>query len=580
MKYYWLGSLFALLASACSSSPAKLASAPIYTRWTRDPQSLDPLALSNPSAVDAINLLHLALLQVDFQRNELAPALAQEFPQVRYQGDSLTLVDYQLREAATWDDGHPVLATDVDFTLKLMQCPGLPNENSRAQYGFIRQVRIDPSNPRHFTLICRSRSAETATISGDFPVLPEASLDPAHTLRALPLAALQDWPASRPPAPAVAALVRRYQQANLARQPENLPGCGPYRLATWRTNHELHFQRKAHWWADKLPVVPLVLQARPKELVFAILPDDAAAALALRRHDIDIYPQVPARIFQQLQASPNARQDFVFYTKSSYDILTVGFNTQRAALRDRRTRQALSRLFDPVRLLAATQLGQGTRTAGLLPPSNPFYNDSLPLPAYAPAQAITLLQQAGWQRGADGHWHRPGAAAPLAVAVRYRAEEATFATVGLQFQSAAAQLGIPVTLLPAESSVNTSYLEAGNFDLYIRLIKGSPFGLNFATILHSEAIGADNLTRFGRPDTDRLLVDISTEGNLPRKRRLLRRFQALVQEEMPILPLFFLPYRLVASRQLQHVVASSLKPGYAVTALSWPAAGAQLTSHR
>ena len=575
MKYFWLGSLFALGTNACSTPPAKLASATIYSRWARDPETLDPLALSTPSAIEAGNLLHLALLQVDYQQNTIVPALAQAMPQVHYQGDSLTLLDYQLREAATWDDGRPVLATDVDFTLKLMQCPGLPNENSRAQFTFIRQVRIDPANARRFTLVCRSRGAEATTSSGDFSVLSEAGLDPARTLRRLPLATLQDWPAGRAPDPAVAALVQRYQRANLAHQPNNLPGCGPYFLADWKTNRELRFRRKAHWWADKLPVIPFVLQARPRELVFSILPDDAAAALALRRHDIDVYPQVPARIFQQLQASPAARQDFVFYTKSSYDILTVGFNTRQPKLRDRRTRQALSRLFDPARLLAATQLGQGTRTVGLLTPSSPFYNDSLPLPAYAPTQAAALLQLAGWQRGADGHWRQPGSSVPLAVAVRYRAEETSFATTGLQFQAAAAQLGIPVTLLPAENSVNASFLQAGNFDLYIRLVKGSPLGVNFATILHTKAIGAGNLTGFGNPDSDRLLTAITTEGDLPRKRRLLLRFQVMLQEEMPILPLFFLPYRLAANRQLQHVVVSSLKPGYAAAALSWPAAEAQ-----
>jgi ABC-type transport system substrate-binding protein len=578
MKYFWLGSLLALLASACSTPPAKQASSPIYTRWARDPETLDPLALPNQSAYDAANLLHMALLMIDYQTNSNAPALAQALPQAHSIGDSLTALDYELRAVAAWDDGHPVLATDVDFTLKLLQCPGLPNENSRTQFGFIRQVRIDPTNPRRFTLICRGQGAEVQASSGDFSVLPEAALDPAHTLRGLPLATLQDWPAARAPHPAVMALVQRYQQANLARQPGNVPGCGPYRLAAWETNHQLRFQRKAHWWADKLRPAPFVLQARPKELVFAVLPDDAAAALALRRHDLDVYPQVPARIFQQLQASPKAQKELVFYTKSSYDILTAGFNTQRPALRDKRTRQALSRLFDPVGLLEATQLGQGSRTVGLLPPGSPFYNDSLALPALAPTQAVELLRQAGWQRRADGHWWQPGATAPLALTVRYRAEETTFATTALQFQTAAAQLGIPVILLPAETSVMTNALQTGDFDLYIRLVKGSPLGFNFATFLHTAAIGSGNITGFSHPMADRLLLAIPAEGNPRRKRQLLRRFQAMLQEEMPLLPLFFLPYRLAASRQLQHVVASGLKPGYAIAALSWPAAATQPAS--
>ena len=537
------------------------------------------MALPNQSAYDAANLMHLALLMVDYQSNSNAPALAQELPQVHSIGDSLTALDYKLREAATWDNGRPVLAADVDFTLKLLQCPGLPNENIRAQYGFIRQVRIDPANPRQFTLVCRGQGEEVWSSSGDFSVLPEDALDPAHTLRTLPLATLQDWPASRPPHPAVAALVQRYLQANLARHPDHLPGCGPYRLAAWETNHELRFQRKAHWWADKLQPVPVVLQARPHELVFSVLPDDAAAALALRRHDLDVYPQVPARIFQQLQASPKARQDLVFYTKASYDILTAGFNTRRPALRDRRTRQALSRLFDPAGLRAATQLGQGSLTVGLLPPSSAFYNDSLPLPTLAPTQAVTLLRQAGWQRRADGHWWQPGTAAPLALTVRYRAEETTFATTALQFKTAAAKVGIPVTLLPAESALIASVLQSGDFDVYIRLVKGSPLGFNFAPFLHSAASGGGNITGFSNPGADRLLLAIPAEGNPRRKGHLLRRLQAVLQEEMPLLPLFFLPYRLAANRQLQHVVASGLKPGYAMTALSWPAITTQPAGH-
>jgi ABC-type transport system substrate-binding protein len=380
MRYFWLGSLLALVASACSTAPASEGFTSIHTRWARDPETLDPLALPNPSAVDANNLLHLALLQIDYQRNAYAPALAQALPRAHWLGDSLALLDYELREAAAWDSGQPVLATDVDFTLKLMQCPGLPNENSRAQFGFIRQVRIDPANPRRFSLLCRSQGQEILTTSGDFSVLPEASLDPGHTLRQLSLATLQDWPAGRPPAPAVAALVQRYQQAKASRHPNSIPGCGAYRLATWDTNRQLRFQRKKHWWGDKVLPTPFVLQARAQELVYSILPDDAAAALALRRHELDIYPQVPARIFRQLQTTAAAQREFVFYTTPSYDILTVGFNTQRSALLDKRTRQALSCLLDPAGLLAATQLGQGSRTVGLLHPTSPFYNDSLPLP--------------------------------------------------------------------------------------------------------------------------------------------------------------------------------------------------------
>lgn len=523
--------------------------------------------MPNQNALDAANLLHLGLLQVDSQTGRYTSSLADTLPRVQFIGDSLTRLDYHLRAAATWDDGRPVVATDVEFTLKLMYCPGLPNEYDRAEFSFIRQLIPDPADPRHFTLVCRGQAPEYATTSGDFPILPEAPLDPTHSLRQVSLAALQDQPPTATPAPAVAALVRRYQQADLGRHPERLAGCGPYRLLAWETGRYLTLQRKSNWWGGRLHPAPLVLQAQPKQLQFVILPSDAAATLALRRHELDLYPQVPARDFQRLQASATAQREFAFYSGISYDIVTVGFNTRQAILSDRLTRQALSCLLDVAGLLAATQLGYGQRTVGLLPPTSPYYNDSLPLLTYAPARAVALLRQAGWQQMAGG-WQR-ATTQRLALSVRYRADEATFETVALQFRAAAAKLGIPVTLRPTEAFTLTKALRQGDFDVYVRTLKGNPFAFNFTPILHSQSVGQGNFTGFGTPATDHLIEAIAAVGPPARKRLLLRRFQAMLQQEAPLVPLFFLPYRLVADRHLSQVFPSGLKPGYAAAALTW-----------
>lgn len=318
MRYFWLGSLLILLASTCSKTPIPQAFAPTHARWARDPKTLDSLALPNPSPINANSLVYPALPHTDYQHD--APALAQALRLAYWLGNSLALLNYGLREVAVWDIGRPVLATGINFALKLIQCPRLPNENSRAQFGFIRQVRIDTANPRRFSLLCRSKGKAILTISGDLSVLPEAS--PSHAQRGFSLAAPQNGPAGRPP---VAALVQRYQQANAARH------------------------------------------------------------------------------------------------------------------------------------------------------------------------------------------------------------------------------------------------------LYVRLVKSTPFGVSFAPILHTGAIGMGNFTQFDNADTDRLPLAISTKGNVARKRQLLHHFQVLRREKMPLVPLLFVPHRLAGSRGLQHVVASGIKPGYAAMVLSWPA---------
>ncbi|MGI4872530.1 MAG: ABC transporter substrate-binding protein [Janthinobacterium lividum] len=569
MRYFWLSGLLSLVTGACTSLAERPGVAPVRIRWEHDPQSLDPMALPTQHTVDATNLLHLGLLQVDFQTKRFAPALAETLPQVSLVGDSLTRLTYRLRPAATWDDGHPVLAADVACTLKMMRSPGLPNEVVRAQLSFIQALEPDPADPRRFTLVCRGQAPEYALEASDFAVLPEATLDPEHRLRPFKLAELATAPVA---VSALQALAQRYRQADPAHHPERLPGCGPYRLTSWQPNRSLVFQRKDHWWADQLRPAPLVLQATSTQLQYSILPDEASATLALRRHEIDLYPQMAASSFQRLQATDAERHEFTFHTTASHDLVTVGFNTQLPLLHDKCTRQALSYLLDPAGLLAGTQRGQGRRTVGLLPPDSPFYNDSLLLLSYAPARATELLRQAGWQQTATG-WQRrvTGSVQQLKLTVRYRADEPTFATVALQLRTAAAALGIPVELAPTEQALLTPMLRQGNYEVYVRTLRGNPFGYNFAPILHSRGVGKGNLTRFSSPATDRLLDAITAAGPA-RKRQLLRRFQAAIQDETPLVPLFFLSYRLVADRHLGHLLPTGLKPGFAATTLTWDGA--------
>lgn len=561
-RVYIINFLFILLGS-CTSHPRRTDS-PIRIRWPRDPETLDPLTLPNQQAIDAANLLHVGLLQNDYQANTYTPGLAEAIPTRQLLGDSLSQLTYCLRAEATWDDGRPVLATDVAFTLKLMHCAGLPNEGSRAELDFIEACQLDPADPRRFILLCRGQAPEYTWTSGDFPVLPENVFDAAHSLRAYSLKALRAPTAAT--LPPVAALVARYQQANVAHHPERLPGCGPYRLVSWQTNRSLVFERKATWWADRLPDVPFALRARAQQLQFLILPDAAAAMLGLRRHELDVFPQVPTRLFQQLRASS---KELAFYTTKSNEVVMMGFNTQKPTLRDRSTRRALSLLLNPAALRAATQIGQGQLTASLLAPTSPYYNDSLRALVYDPNGAANLLRQAGWQRQVDGTWHHASQAAPLHLRFCYRTDDPTFLAIGLQFQAAAGRLGIGVDLQPAEGSLFSKRLRQGDFDLCTLIIRGNPFAYNFAPLLHSQSVATGNFMRFANSTADRLLTAITQESQPARKQRLLNKFQVLLREEMPLVPLFVLPYRIAADHRLHDLTPTPLRPGYAAAAMHW-----------
>ncbi|WP_035557432.1 ABC transporter substrate-binding protein [Hymenobacter sp. IS2118] len=567
LPFFLLFAVTALLAQSCAAPADK--DPAIRVRWPNDPESLNPLQLPNQRAVDAANLLHISLLQGDFSTEAIAPALAETLPAMELVGDSLTRIMYRIRPAATWDTGQPVLATDVAFTLKLMFCPGVPNEASRLQYGFIQRLIPDPRDPRRFVLECRGQAAEYLLASGDFFILPEAALDPTGELRRFSLTQLQRR-APDAPAAGLAAVAQRYR----ALPPGKVPGCGPYQLKSWQKDRYLTFSRKPDWWGQRLRPQPLVLQARSPNLAFVIIPDANTASLALQRGDVDIFPQIPAREFARLRKAATTAPGLSFNSVPSYDVVVAGFNTRQPALADALTRRALSHCFNTAGLLQATQLGDGQATVGIISPrSRQNYNDSLTPVAFDLAKAGALMRRAGWRRapGAAGGWTRTrtGSKQPdqLRLALRYQADEATFATIALQFKAAAASLGIAVTLLPTEAGSLSTALRTSDFDMYVRMLRGNPFMFNFTPLLHSRAVGQSNVTGYSGAASDQLIDAIAAAENPARRAQLLRQFQALMQAEMPWVPLFFLPTRIAASHRLTGLNVSGLKPGFALNAV-------------
>jgi peptide/nickel transport system substrate-binding protein len=144
-----------------------------------------------------------------------------------------------------------------------------------------------------------------------------------------------------------------------------------------------------------------------------------------------------------------------------------------------------------------------------------------------------------------------------------------FQTIALQFKAAATQLNIPVELRPTESSSLTTALREGDFDMYVRIQKGNPFAFNYASMLHSRNVQEGNFSKFGTPATDRLIEAVATAETPAQKRQLLQRFQVMLQQQAPLVPLFFLPYRIVTDRRLQNVYPSAIKPGYSAPTMTW-----------
>ena len=544
---------------ACSPSPPDPTA--VRIRWANDPGTLDPLLVSTPQAIEVSNLLHCSLLLTDPESLQLVPWLAEALPVISRHNNRSRLT-YTLRPEAVWDNGRPVLATDVAYTLKVLQCPGLPTEYTRVQYGFVQDIELDPTNPRRFTLVCASSTPEMLIASSDYAILPEYSLDPRGTLRAVPLPVLrQASQQAEQQFPTIRAFAARYRSA----RPESQPTGGPYRVTSWVRNRSLRLARKPQWWGNQLATAPPWLHARPARIDYQIIPDQATALLALRRGNLDLYPMPPARDYLQLQQKADTSA-LITRAADSYLMTIVGFNTEQPVLRDAATRRALSVLFDVDGLIQATQPTLAYRSVSLINPRDTLaYNATLPLLAYSPARALHELRAAGWQPRADQGLWRGGQ--QLAVSMTYLASNTDHESIARQFRAAARQIGIPVTLRPTESHLLQQQLAAGAMQMYVRYLAGSPISYNFAPILHSSGIALYNYPRFRSPENDRLIMAINEETEPRRRAPLVRRYQVLLRQEAPLVVLFFTRNRLIARRSLAPVQATRLRPGYDVLRL-------------
>ncbi|WP_210489127.1 ABC transporter substrate-binding protein [Rufibacter aurantiacus] len=507
-------------------------------------------------------------MTVDLGNNSIQPLLAADLPSIRRE-DSLSYFTFTIRPEAKWDNGSPVTAQDVAFSLKMLHSPLLDNERWRGQYDFIKDIQFSKNSPKRFTLICSGYTPEMKLMTGDFFVLPAHQYDPKGILASVPYQLIRQKFDSLSNTATFKAFASTINQPGMARDTALVKGSGPYMLKKWSTGQSLVLEKKKAWWGNKAIAQAPVLRANPSRILFQVLPDNAAALLALKSQALDVMDNIPLVTFQEMKREEKYQQVYNFYSPTSFDFVYMGVNGHNPKLENRLTRQALAHLLNVPQIISSVQGGLATPTVGLVHPQEKnFYNAELPLVKYDQEKARALLHAAGWQQTSSG-WQQKinGRPQTLTLELLYRAGNSDFENMSLLFQQNAKSLGIPVTLQALESSQISERLESNKFDVYFRTLVGTPFSYNLIPILHTSNAkeGGANVTGFGNAETDRLLEKIAVEEHTAEKALLLKSLQKAMQEESNLIPLYFQQNKIAVSKKLDSVIISGLKPGYDLT---------------
>lgn len=178
----------------------------------------------------------------------------------------------------------------------------------------------------------------------------------------------------------VGAMFSRNGVADLANTPV---GTGPYKLESWKRGDAITFTTNGNYWGAKPKV---------NEVVLKYFKDATAMNNALLTNGIDVISTVQAPESIQ-QFSDTATYEVIEGTTTGEVVLS--FNNGKAPLNDKRVRQAIRYAIDRKALLDTAWAGRGQLIGGMVPPSDPWYEDLTGSYPYDPAKAKDLLAQAG-----------------------------------------------------------------------------------------------------------------------------------------------------------------------------------------
>ncbi|MCB0502522.1 MAG: hypothetical protein KDD32_07550 [Bacteroidetes bacterium] len=530
-----------------------------------DPQSLNPYNAQGEQRTYMGYQVSQCLVNTDFKTYQPVPVLAKERPVFSDAGNGLSKMSLEIRPEAVWDNGTPVTAEDVAFSLKVLRTPKTDNEHLKPLLEFIKAVEIDPENPKKFDLIIEPYMIAEGILS-DLPILPRYVYDPEDLLGGYTVAGMVANKADLPNDPVLDKYAEQFNSEKFKR--EVMAGSGPYTFDRWETNQRQVFKLKEDWYGHQLKDENHWFQAYPKELIYETITDLTTAVVALKGESIDVMRSInPKDFVEDLRENEKFLEKFETYTPPQFSYDYIGLNLRNPKFEDVKTRLALAYLMDVNQLVESFCFGLGVPVASIIHPSlkdrlNP---DIKPIP-FDIEKAKVLLKEAGWgDANGDGILDREydGEQLDFKFVINYNNGNDRRKTACLIFQEACRKVGIEVNIQVLEWSNILEATKKHEFEAYVGGWISSPNESDPTQIWHTQSYnGGSNYVGFGNAQSDALIEEIRRTLDADKRNELFKELQAVIRAEMPYIFLLSQKERIAIHKKYDNAEASGIRPGY------------------
>ncbi len=498
----------------------------------------------------------------------LEPILAKALPIEEY--DSATnILKYtcEIREDAKWDNGEPILAKDVIFSLKLYRAPVISNEQFRPYFELISGIQTYPDNPRKLTIVCNKKYILAKYTCGEFFIMPQYIYDPKHLMDSFSIEDINTKFAQVEQNPVMKEFATEYNSEKYQREKGFIVGSGPYEFGEWVTGQKIVLLKKKNWWGEKYNT-EYAYKAFPDKLIYTTIKDQTAALTALKGKRLDVMYGIKSKDYvEQLLTSDSVKENFQLATPLSMAYTYFGINMRNPKFEDVRTREALAHLTDVEKMIKVIGYGLGQRVNG---PVNPYkkgaFNDTITPYDFNIDKAKALLAAAGWKdSNGDGTLDKKinGQQTKFDITFTYNAGNDTRRDAALIFKEACRQVGINVDVVPQEWSIYIENQKKHDFEMFYGAWIGSPNPDDEKQIWHTESInGGSNYVYFGNAETDKLIEDIRGELDADKRNDLYRKFQVKVHDAVPYIFIWSPKEKIAISKRFTDIETFIVRPGF------------------
>lgn len=539
-----------------------------------DPDKLNPLTSSSADASYIQQQIYSALLEYDPSTLQLVPQAAvaraevKEIAEGEFAGGmSLT---FEIRPEATWDNGSPITAEDVAFTIKAVKNPKVNAASLRPYIEFVDKLEIDPSNPKKFTVFSKERYFLAESSVGGLSILPEYVYDPDKIMRKFTVDQL-DNPKNLDALsvnPDIKRFADFFNDGKFEREPSGIIGSGPYTFKEWKLSEYIILERKKDWWGDKVKDAPM-MKAYPPKIVYKIVSDPTPALVQLTNEELDVMVGIKPESFVELKQDKEFNRVFELSTPDQFSYLYLGFNTKDPKFADKRVRRAFAHLVNREDIITSLYQDLAIPTNGPINPKKSYYASDLPLIDFDPAKAKALLEEAGW-KDTDGNGIIDkminGKKVEMKVVYKFNQGNPIRKNIGLLLQEEAKRVGIEVTPMPREWTVYLEDTKRRDFDIMSLAWVQGPSLDDLKQIWHTSSDSPDGSNRvgFGNETSDKIIDEIRVTLDEKRRDSLYHKIQEIIYDEQPYVFICVPSERISIHRRFEAEgrKTTSLRPGY------------------